>query len=178
VRASLVPPSTPTDSAAIPLLKNDSILLLSPTEGTPRTLLYGCARFAVDGLQERTLGRPPRCAPEERCAAGDLVSHQQLRWLPVERDGTVTVLDALSDLCVRHGAPLVSKCDNEPQCRAGVTSPARLVDSGLLFASGTMPRTTAPVRAPTGRLGNCRRTWPTMRTGPASGRATTFCSRT
>jgi hypothetical protein len=44
----------------------------------------------------------------------DVVKHRQLRWLPVEREDAATVLDALSGLCVTHGAPLVSKCDDGP----------------------------------------------------------------
>jgi hypothetical protein len=38
-------------------------------EDPPRTRLHWCARFTVDGLQERALGRPPWCTPEERRAA-------------------------------------------------------------------------------------------------------------
>ena len=51
----------------------------------------------------------------------DLASHQQLLWLPVEHEDAATVIDALDDLFVAHGAPLVLKCDNGPAFRAKAT---------------------------------------------------------
>jgi hypothetical protein len=51
----------------------------------------------------------------------DLASHQQLRWLAVDREDAATVMNALADLFEEFGAPLVLKCDNGPAFRARLT---------------------------------------------------------
>ena len=51
----------------------------------------------------------------------DLASRHQLLWLAVAHEDAATVVEAVADLFVEHGPPLVMKCDNGPAFRAQLT---------------------------------------------------------
>jgi len=68
----------------------------------------------------------------------DLATHQQLLWLPVEREDAATVVETLGDLFEEHGPPLVMKCDNGPGFRAAMTK--QMLGDWRVFTLYSPPR--------------------------------------